>query len=317
MKILLLNSGQGPDYLADLIISQLITCDNLEIYCNLLSDYLFSDFPLDIHLYGRGYTVFRQLNPELKKRVQILSEEELESYISQKYFDKIVYTSIRRRSHQAQNINPENPADYFDWVLQSYSKDNILAFDGEDETCLVESVVPYVTYYKRELLEQDLNRALPISFTFPSYRSVPSKIEKEYFLAPCDPRLLSSYRFDTESDYYLQYSKALFGFTKKKAGWDCMRHYEILACNCVPYFPDISEKPIYTMKNYPVKLQQEANQLFEKMILSLDSFEIHNFHSGRMHRLEQRDSEYQRISNEFQTWFESYGKSNVYENLIL
>lgn len=47
----------------------------------------------------------------------------------------------------------------------------------------------------------------------------------------------------------------------KKAGWDCMRHYEILANNCIPYFTDIEDCPEYTLTNLPKDLIIEAKHL--------------------------------------------------------
>jgi len=47
----------------------------------------------------------------------------------------------------------------------------------------------------------------------------------------------------------------------KKAGWDCMRHYEILANNCIPYFIDLEDCPNYTLTNLPKELLLEAKEL--------------------------------------------------------
>jgi hypothetical protein len=301
MKIFLFNSGWGADYLADLVGCQLITHPDIEIYCNLIENHLFFDYPPEKHVYGKGFTVFKKLNPEFKNKIKLVYDIDFEELFSQKYFDKIVYTSVRRRSQLAQVRDPDCVADYFDIVSKYYSKEEIFAFDGEDETHLVEKVVPYVTYFKRELLEKDANRAYPTSFTFPAYHQIPEKVDKEYLLAPCDPRFGPSYKYETEESYYLQYSKALFGFTKKKAGWDCMRHYEILACNCIPYFPDIKEKPSTIMKTYPVDLQIKANELFEKMSQSIISFDM---------------VEWNQINDEFQKWFNENSKSKIYENLL-
>ena len=47
----------------------------------------------------------------------------------------------------------------------------------------------------------------------------------------------------------------------KKAGWDCFRHYEIIASGSMPYFLDIERLPSHTMQNFPVHLVQKAMQL--------------------------------------------------------
>jgi hypothetical protein len=45
--------------------------------------------------------------------------------------------------------------------------------------------------------------------------------------------------YNTEEEYYNEYKKSYFAITTKKCGWDCMRHYEILANGCIPYFLNI------------------------------------------------------------------------------
>ena len=54
---------------------------------------------------------------------------------------------------------------------------------------------------------------------------------------------------------------AMFGVTRSKAGWDCMRHLEIMAAGCIPFFTDLDELPSLTMQLYPKGLLQEAKAL--------------------------------------------------------
>ena len=53
----------------------------------------------------------------------------------------------------------------------------------------------------------------------------------------------------------------MFGVTRKKAGWDCMRHLEIMANGAVPFFTDLQELPAKTMQHYPKHLFQKALSL--------------------------------------------------------
>lgn len=41
-----------------------------------------------------------------------------------------------------------------------------------------------------------------------------------------------------------------------------MRHYEIVANGCIPYFPDFERCPVYTMGRWPKALQMECNRLY-------------------------------------------------------
>jgi hypothetical protein len=78
------------------------------------------------------------------------------------------------------------------------------------------------------------------------------------------PGELGTYIYNTEKDYYNEYKESYFAITKKKGGWDCMRHYEIIANGCVPYFYDIENCPPNTMFLCPKKLFVEGNKLCEK-----------------------------------------------------
>ena len=57
---------------------------------------------------------------------------------------------------------------------------------------------------------------------------------------------------------------------QRKKGWDCLRHYEILANHCLPVFPDIKDKPRLTMNEYPTELQEDANRLYKEACLHKD-----------------------------------------------
>jgi hypothetical protein len=51
----------------------------------------------------------------------------------------------------------------------------------------------------------------------------------------------------------------------KRAGWDCMRHYEIVANGCLPYFIDLESCPLFTMYIFPKHLLIRSNLLYERM----------------------------------------------------
>ena len=53
----------------------------------------------------------------------------------------------------------------------------------------------------------------------------------------------SSHVFKREADYYRDLQVSRFGVTTKRAGWDCLRHYEIAANGAVPCFRDLDRKP--------------------------------------------------------------------------
>ena len=53
----------------------------------------------------------------------------------------------------------------------------------------------------------------------------------------------TSYAFCTQEQYYNDLARSKYGITTKRAGWDCLRHYEIAAAGTVPCFRNLKEKP--------------------------------------------------------------------------
>lgn len=111
----------------------------------------------------------------------------------------------------------------------------------------------------------------PITFSIPEEKIVKSFPKKKKLLSNLIPGDLKTYIYSTEKDYYAEYQSSYFAMTIKKAGWDCMRHYEILANGCLPYFPGIEECPLYTMVMLPKHLILRSNRLFLKMKQNLQS----------------------------------------------
>jgi len=102
----------------------------------------------------------------------------------------------------------------------------------------------------------------PISFSFPEEKIISNiPINKIYDFSPLIPGDKTTYIYKTEEDYYDQYQKSFYAITFKKVGWDCMRHYEILANGCLPYFIDINDIPDKTMCNFPKDLVIEGMNL--------------------------------------------------------
>ena len=63
-----------------------------------------------------------------------------------------------------------------------------------------------------------------------------------------------------EDLYYDKYRKSKFGLTKKKGGWDCLRHYEILMNGCIPIFENLELCPKLTITTFPKEHILELNK---------------------------------------------------------
>ncbi|MDB4987519.1 MAG: hypothetical protein JWN04_2697 [Myxococcaceae bacterium] len=93
----------------------------------------------------------------------------------------------------------------------------------------------------------------PIAFSIPEQKIVTGPPEKTQLfpahivdpeLARLLPGAATSYAFSNERDYYADLQRSRFGITTKRAGWDCLRHYEIAANGAVPCFRDFLAKPV-------------------------------------------------------------------------
>lgn len=103
-----------------------------------------------------------------------------------------------------------------------------------------------------------------ISYSFPEEKITKLKYKKNRILARIIPGIKNSYIYDDKNSYYKSYRDSYFGLTTKKGGWDCLRHYEIIANNCIPYFPDLELCPKMTLHSFPKDIILETNEMFEQ-----------------------------------------------------
>jgi hypothetical protein len=91
-----------------------------------------------------------------------------------------------------------------------------------------------------------------VSFSIPGEKvltSPPAKVKNfpchivDAEVAARVPGSGTSYAFTTEEEYYRDLQMSRFGITTKRAGWDCLRHYEIAANGAVPCFRNLQQKP--------------------------------------------------------------------------
>lgn len=57
------------------------------------------------------------------------------------------------------------------------------------------------------------------------------------------PLGIAQYKFDTEEDYFNDIKASKYGITTRRAGWDCLRHYEYAANGAVLCFKRLQDKP--------------------------------------------------------------------------
>jgi hypothetical protein len=118
-------------------------------------------------------------------------------------------------------------------------------------------------------IENYKNNLLPISFSIPEEKickklDISIKTKMEALVKPLIDRN-QPYKYDKEEDYYNDLKTSFFAYTCKRNGFDALRHYEILANNCIPYFSDLDEYPKNILYFFPKELIKESNKLYRNV----------------------------------------------------
>jgi len=255
MKILAFGVD-SPDYQQDDLYHGLKNLFDVDVECNVNLSYLYDDYPHDISgLYGRGISYAKNLD---HKKRHVVDSREIITKLADKYYDAVVYLSVRRCS------------DMLDYVLKNMDKRHVALVDGEDDTELLPD--NGCLRFKRELIHKPTSTLLPIQFGIPKEKLAWGYCGKDKFLSEQTPYTNGKYKFDNERDYYNEYRHSWFAYTAKKAGWDCKRHYEILANQCIPVFLGIDQCPEWTMHMWPKKLLSEIEHTWMTVKISQHNF---------------------------------------------
>ena len=201
---------------------------------------------IDKRLLWGGMTTFWLIDEDTKNRENILDK------IKDKYYDYIIYGNCQRCLN------------YYEIVSQIYDNKKVILLDGNDQLEL-HPLHEKHPYFKRENYNSISSNILPVAFSLPTckLRNKKDFLNKTFDFATLIPGVKETYIYTNEQDYYNDYAMSYFGITHKKAGWDCMRHYEILGNYCAPYFPDVLDCPENIMVNWNKKIQKELNNLVD------------------------------------------------------
>lgn len=133
--------------------------------------------------------------------------------------------------------------------------------------------------FKRELIDTSDDSIFPTGFGIPEerIREVDFSIKNQLFpkTAPSmaifgsNPETgggFAHHKFTVEEEYYDDISKSWFGPTCKKGGWDCLRHYEIIAAGTLLLFKDYDRKPpLCSPQELPCFSYSSPQQLYKLM----------------------------------------------------
>lgn len=241
MKILHVNNFAYPDYMSDLTFHGGRSLFGEDYESSSPANYMYEAYQPKKHtLYGRGFTLYARLpNPQNAQR----SPEEIAQRLSDKFYDCIVYGSIFRCR------------DLIDLALKTYPRNRIISLDGEDHQGIYHQYANRTTYFKREL-SQNTPDVHPTGFGVPKEIFKINPFKKKQF-GTVIPGEAHTYVYEREHEYYADYGASYFAITQRKAGWDCLRHYEIIASFCLPRFVGLHECPPTTMVHFPKQLVSE------------------------------------------------------------
>jgi hypothetical protein len=237
------------DYLSDSLFHRLRTILGNSVLDFPKKDTSYRSYPHLQSLYGHGFTLYGLLDDLPLDRTLAMERGRRGD------FDLIVFGDIWRNFAPLLELLP--------WLDHS----RVAFLDGADHSA------PYPcspalwrvpqwwtlprahtrgTYFKRELTVRTTQyRYGPIAFSIPEEKIVEEPLEK---LKPFTTHVVdaevagrvgakSEYAFDAEDDYYADLRASRFGITTRRAGWDCLRHYEVAASGCVICFRDLDRKP--------------------------------------------------------------------------
>ena len=146
-----------------------------------------------------------------------------------------------------------------------YSGQNLNKIDEETDTLTIVAPLYHQSVYHLNYHDYLKKHIYPLSYSIPDecivdYIDVVSRKTTEF--AGLNPKDKNTYKFNAhdEDSYHKMYQNSLFAQTMKKGGWDCLRHYEILANGCIPIFENLDLCPSLTLTTLPKELLKEASE---------------------------------------------------------
>lgn len=268
-EILYISEGTHMDYMDDCLSIGLKELYGPKLVDIEMRKHIYQSFDIQNakKMYGGGMTVTKVI-PDNE-----VDRSDIENKIKKKHYEIIVWGSIWRCDK------------YFELASKIYPTNRMAIVDGEDHQDLHAYWKYGVPYFKRELGNNTQTNIFPISFALPTCKTSFCKDKAKDF-AFISPSFKHTYIYTNELDYYQDYKESRFAFTEKKAGWDCLRHYEIIGNGCIPYFHDIEKCPKHTLHNFPKDIcknvkkeitKYRAKNVYEKYAESIHSwFLSHN-----------------------------------------
>jgi len=270
MNILFVTAPEG-DYLADSLFIGLRSLLGSSVVDYPRYDALYADFnpKSRARLRGCGFTLYTGLLSSVE-----VDRFRIDHRLASGEFDLVIFGHIWRSwglfMQWRQWLSPRNCI-----LLDGEDSPQVYPHAGlwwrKPSRWFVPRATSGFLYYKREWTEDTQfnlwHRVAPrivrrklhtyrglrqIAFSIPEQKIITGNPKKHADFARhiVDPQVAqvisgssARYAFTSERDYYEDLQASRFGVTMKRAGWDCLRHYEIAANGAVICFRDLETKP--------------------------------------------------------------------------
>lgn len=183
----------------------------------------------------------------------------------QKHLGTCGHVSARTKTWKqkpfVENQGPgEDSETIYRWVSQGFGK------AGQTPDCLsvyfdysAVQEISKLTNHSIKVENEQVYR-IPFPYAIPDEIIVPDVPQKECMwsdLVPGGP-INQKFGLGQESEQQKHYQAARFANTKKKEGWDCLRHQEILANGCIPNFEGLIHCPTLCLTSFPKNIVKAA-----------------------------------------------------------
>lgn len=325
MNILVINHPQ-EDYLADTFIIGLKLLYGKNVYEYPVKEILYQNSDIS-KVRGNGFTYYQYLPHSFIQPFDIQDKKQISN------FDLIVFTSIYRQYDIFYQIysylNPQKTI-----ILDGEDKPNIFPYAGKfwknPKYWFIKKPHHYFPYFKREITPKTFQslyykllpetffhnssqlprNIYPISFGIPDTKIITqiphkTKLFTEHIVDEEIQKKLgkkSHYIFTKESEYYQDLQQSQFGITTQRAGWDCLRHYELAANGCILCFKNLNLKPKFCAPH--------------DLIPNVNCLTYQNYHDliHQIHKL--TETEYQNLLKNTLLWAESKKTTQIVKQVL-
>jgi hypothetical protein len=310
MPRILLLTPNNEDYLTDSLFHGLRSQLGADVIEYPKREFMYDSYPAERRqrLYGRGFSLYGLL-PDLP-----VDRNQLTQRILDGEFDLVVFAHIWGTFGLFAELAPQLHRRVPIAILDGADRVEPYPYSGFWWRKRAWWTLPRAhnrgIYFKRELtpwtgtfrayltlppalasMLPSIKRMREIAFSFPEEKVIPYLPVKDRLVAShvVDPKLAAkldastSYAFSDETDYYADLQRSKFGITVKRAGWDCLRHYEQAANGCVPCFRELDRKPArcapHGLNETNCVIYRDADELLVRL-RSMDDSEYRDLQAG-------------------------------------